>query len=90
MALTDSAGVRHWVEVSAETLFEAAALGLAALKREDWVNGDGPGATLEIFVTPPVVRHSVSIRQVQKWLDGMTTSPKERVRKERLKALLGR
>jgi hypothetical protein len=90
VALTDSAGVRHSVEVSAETLFEAAALGLAAMKREAWVDGNGPGATLDIFVTPPVVRHSVSVQQVQRWLDGVTTSPKERVKKEKLKALLGR
>ena len=53
VTVTDGAGVRHSVEVNAETLFEAAVLGLAAMKREEWVDGDGPGATLEVCVTPP-------------------------------------
>jgi hypothetical protein len=90
VALTDAAGVKHSVEVKAETLFEAAALGLAAMKREEWVEGRGPGATLEVSVVQPVVTHSVSVQQVVRWLDGVTTSPRERVRRERLKEMLGR
>ncbi len=90
VALTDAAGVKHSVEVEAETLFEAAALGLAAMKREQWVEGDGPGATLEISVVQPVVKHSVSVQQVVRWLDGVTKSPKERVKREKLKEMLGR
>jgi hypothetical protein len=54
------------------------------------VNEDGPGATLEISVTPPVVKHSVSVQQVVRWLDGVTTSPKDRVKTETLKKLPGR
>lgn len=72
----------------AETLFEAAALGLAAMKREEWVQGDGPGAMLEISVVQPVVTHTVTAQQVVRWLDGVTRSPKERVRRERLKEML--
>jgi hypothetical protein len=90
VSVTDAAGVRHAVEVSAESLLEAAALGLAAMKHAEWVEGDGPGATLEVCVTPPVVRHSVSVQRVMRWLDGVTASPKDRVKKEKLKALLGR
>ena len=60
------------------------------MKSDEWVSGDGPGATLEVSVVPPAVKHSVSVQQVVRWLDGVTTSPKERVKKEKLKALLGR
>jgi hypothetical protein len=88
VSVTDAAGVKHEVEVKAESLLEAAALGLAAMKHEEWVDGDGPGATLEVCVTPPVVKHSVSVQRVMKWLDGVTVSPAEVLKRKKLKALL--
>jgi hypothetical protein len=88
VSLTDLSGVRHTVEVSAESLLEAAALGLAALKGDDWTDGPGRAATLEITVVEPIVKHSVPVARVIRWLDGATTSPNEKVRKEKLKALL--
>jgi len=39
-------------------------LGLAAMKRDEWVEGDGRDATLEVSVVPPVVKHAVSVQQV--------------------------
>jgi hypothetical protein len=86
--LTDPLGVRHTAEVVAESLFEAAALGLAAMKRETWVDGPGRAASFEIAAMEPGVKHTVSVQQVERWLDGVTTSPGERIRKEKLKALL--
>jgi hypothetical protein len=77
------------VEVQAESVFEAAALGLAALKHDGWVDGPGRAATLEVAVPGPVVRHSVSIQRVVRWLDGVATSPSERLKREKLKALIG-
>jgi hypothetical protein len=88
-AATGTAGVCHHVEVSAESLLKAAALGLAALKGDGWVDGPGRGATLEIAVVEPVVKHSVPVARVMRWLDGATTSPNEKVKKQKLKALLG-
>jgi len=88
--LTDPTGVRHSVDVTAESLFEAAALGLAAMNAEGWANTDAPAATLEISVVQPVVKHAVSVQQVVRWLEGVTTSPKEAAKKKHLKGLLGR
>ncbi len=88
VTLVDPAGVRHTVEVSAESVFEAAALALAAMKRENWIPGPGRAARLEVSVLEPVVKHTVSVERVLRWLDGVTTSPNELLRKERLKALL--
>jgi len=90
VTLTDPTGVRHSVDVTAESLFEAASLGLAAMNAEGWANTDGAAATLEVSVVQTVVKHSVSVQQVLRWLDGVTISPEERVTRERLKALLGR
>ncbi len=88
VTLSDPGGVRHIVDGSAESLFEAAALALAAMKRQPWADGPGRGATLEITVLEPSVRHTISVERVMRWLDGVTTSPSELLKKERLKALL--
>ena len=56
VALTDSSGVRHTVDVCAESLFEAAGLGLAALRKNGWVEKPGRAAHLEVTVLEPVVR----------------------------------
>ncbi len=88
VTLVDPAGVRHAVEVSAESVFEAAALGLAAMKRENWIPAPGRATRLEVSVLEPIVRHTVSVERVLRWLDGVTTSPSELLKKERLKALL--
>jgi hypothetical protein len=88
VSLTDPDDVRHSVEVSAESLYEAGALGLAALKKDGWVDGPGRAATLEITVLEPVVKHSISVDRVMRWLDGVTTSPAEVLKRERLKAML--
>ncbi len=88
VSLTDPDGVKHSVEVSAESLMEAAALGLAALKREAWIEGPRRGATLEVAVMEPVVKHRLTVDRVLRWLDGVTTSPSAVLKKEKLKAML--
>jgi hypothetical protein len=86
----DSRGVRHTVDVLADSLFEAAALALAALKKDGWTDPIGPATRLEVEVRAPAVKHAVSVIQIERWLQGATTSPNERVRKDRLKMLLSR
>ncbi len=88
MTLGEPNGVRHTVEVQAESLFEAAALGLAALKHDGWVPPPGKAARLEVFVMEQV-KHTVSVERVLKWLDGVTTSPRDLLKRERLKAMIG-
>jgi hypothetical protein len=84
----DPRGVRHTVDVLAESLFEAAALGLAALKKDGWTEPVGPATKLEVEVRSPAVKHAVSVLQIQRWLHGATSSPNERVRKDRLKSII--
>jgi hypothetical protein len=88
VSFTDAGGVRPTVEVAAESLFEAAALGLAEMRREAWIDNPARGATLEIAVVAPVVKHTVTVQQVERWLDGVTTSPGELLKKQKLKAFL--
>lgn len=88
VTLTDSRGVRHTVDVVAESLFEAAGLALVAFKQDGWTESFGPATRIEVEVRPPAVRHLVSVLQIQRWLQGATISPNERLKKDRLKALL--
>jgi hypothetical protein len=76
------------VEVAAETLFEAAAMALAIFKRDGWTDALGIATKLTVEVREPVTRHELTVRQIQSWLQGATPSPNERVRKDRLRALL--
>jgi hypothetical protein len=43
---------------------------------------------LDLQVQGLVITHMISLRQVQRWLDGAVGNPSERVRKDKLKALL--
>ncbi len=88
VSIRDIRGIRHSIEVTAASLFEAAAMGLAALKNDPWTDPIGTAATLEIEVREPAVRHTVSVLQIERWLQGATSSPNERVMKDKLRALL--
>ena len=89
VSFTDDNGVEHGVEVMAESLFEAAALGLALLKKSGWVSKEpGPLTRLRVEVREPAVEHSLTVQQLKRWADRAAVSPAERIRKDRLKALL--
>ena len=50
VSFTGPSGVRHSVEVTAESIYEAAALGVSALKSDGWADAIAPGTELEIQV----------------------------------------
>ena len=59
VSFTGPSGVVHTVEVVAESLYEAAVLGLNVLKRDGWVEAVAPGTTLHVQVREPATMHSV-------------------------------
>ena len=89
VSFTDYRGARHTVEVSAETLFEAAALGLRELRACDWIEPIGPAARLEVEPREVATRHALTVAQVRRWCEATAATPDERLRKDRVKALLG-
>ena len=88
VSCTGPSGVCHSVEVSGESLYEAAIIGFNLLKQDGWVDPIAPGTRLEIQVKHPATTHSVSLSQLRRWVDGIAVSPDETLRKRRLKALL--
>jgi hypothetical protein len=80
--------VRHAVEVTAESVYEGAALGVSALRNSGWAEAIAPGTELEIQVRAPATSHRLTVRQLQRWCDGVAVSPDETLKKRRLKQLL--
>jgi hypothetical protein len=90
ISVTSPDGVRHSVTVEAETLFEAAVLGVQRLNENAWVEQTIAKATpLTIDVREPGSTHTVSLQQIERWLSGKTMNPAETIRKQKLRAMLG-
>lgn len=81
----DTEGFRHSVEVQAETLYEAAVLGVRAFAQHQCAPGEL--SKLEVEIRSAVV-HEVTLKKVRQWLNGGARSPKDAVLKERSRALL--
>jgi hypothetical protein len=81
-------GVLHSVEVTAEWIYEAAALGVSALKNSARVDAIAPGTELEIEVREPASCHRLTLQQIRRWCDGVAVSPDDELTKRRLKHLL--
>jgi hypothetical protein len=84
-------GVEHTVDVTAETLYEAVAMRLAALRDTEWTADFGYGqTTITVVVRHPGVEHKVRMRDFESWLQSAARSPAEMMLKTRLRDLLGR
>lgn len=81
----DVEGLRHSVEVEAETLYEAAVLAVRTFKQHHCEPGDLSEIEVEIR---SCVTHTVTLKKIHSWLQGGAKSPKEAVTKERLRALI--
>jgi hypothetical protein len=80
--------VKHSVEVTAESLYEAAILGVSLLRQDGWVEVIAPGTEIEIQVGAPATKHCVTVAQLRRWCDGVAISPEETLRKRRLREML--
>ena len=87
----DSRNIEHAVDVEADSLFEAAAVAVRAF-REGALTEElpVPGTELRISVSPLPVEHRVRLQRVEQWaLTGNVKSPVEKVRRDRVRELLG-
>jgi hypothetical protein len=79
-------GIRHSVNVQAETLYEAVVLAIRAFREHDCA--PGAASELDVEAKSPTVTHTVSLAKVQDWLRSSAKSPSDKIMKERLKGLL--
>jgi len=90
VTITDLEGVRHSVEVTASTLYEAVALGLAAIRGEEWAGEIAEGLNrVEVTVSTVPVTHCVIMQDFRKWLDRKGGAPREVTHRERIRQILG-
>ena len=86
VSFTDTDGLRHSVNVQAETLYEAVALAVKVFREHNCE--PGPASQLEVEARNPSVTHTVTMNKVRDWVERSAKSPRERLVKERLKGLL--
>ena len=85
VSYVDTSGIRHSVEVEAQSLYEAAVLAIKVFRQHDCEPREAN--RLEIEVRSSVV-HTITIRKIHDWLNGGAKTPKEAIIKERLRELL--
>ena len=87
----DSRNVEHAVDVTADSLFEAAAVAVRAFREGALVEElPVPGTEFRITVSPLPVEHRVRLQRVEQWAQtGTVKSPVEMLRRERVRELLG-
>ena len=80
----------HSLDLTAESLYEAIAQALAALRGHDSVGEIGKGLTsVTVKVRHPEVTHVVKIQDFENWLNRGCKSPADLVLKTRLRQMLG-
>lgn len=90
VSFRDWNGMEHAVEVSAASLYEAAALGLRAFRESPFAEEFQPGAAtqLTVRVSAEEARHEVNVRQVETWLTGGGKTPREQALKTKMREVL--
>src|ERR1700724_4549446 len=91
VTIQDLDGVAHTVEVTAATLYEAVAQGLAAVRGNEWVAGTAQGFNVvKVSVADVRVEHEVKLGDFTKWLERTGgSSPREVSDRQRIRSILG-
>ena len=83
VSFDDSQGCRHSTEVFAASLYEAAAMGVKAIRNQGVVN-DEAALTITVEIQTATV-HQVSWQRLQNWLHSASPNPAEQALKARLR-----
>ena len=90
VVVSDLEGVMHTVEVTASTLYEAVALGLSAIRKQEWAAETPHGLnTVDVRVSAVAMTHSVKMLDFHRWLDRKGGSPREIALRNHLRMILG-
>ena len=79
----------HTVEVTAESLYEAVALGLRAIRGRDWVEGLRDQFKVDVTVSEIPVHHGVEIKEFNSWLERESGASRDLVQRKRARKILG-
>src|ERR1700730_18970543 len=83
--------VKHTVEVSAGSVYEAVAQALRIFRDNEWVDDLGRGQTpISVKVKTPEIEHTVCVQDFERWLEAIPRSPAETILKNSLRELLAK
>lgn len=85
VSFLDTSGIRHSVEIEAESLFEAAVLAVKTFRDHECPPGEITKLDVEIRSS---VTHQVTLKKVRQWLNSSAKTPKDAVMKDKLRNLL--
>ena len=89
VSIRDAEGIEHTAEVTAESLYEAVALGLRAIRQCSWVEDISQNFTIRVLARDTPVEHTVELRAFHKWLEQRGRSPREITARARVREILG-
>jgi hypothetical protein len=90
VTIQDTEGISHTVEVTAGSLYEAVAQGLAAFRGNEWITGVGERfGVVNVSVAEVRVEHEVKLKDFTTWLERSGRSPREIIERQRIRAILG-
>jgi hypothetical protein len=88
VSVTDIDGIDHTACVYADTLFEAVARGLRAIRNSVWAGQIPEGITaVRVSAASPEVEHKVKVSEFKSWLSRTGGSPAETVHRMKVKAI---
>ena len=87
VSFIDEHAIRHTTEVTAGSLFEAAALALATFRQSGL--SPRPDHTFAVALkAPAIARHELQVKRLESWLASNGKTPKEQALKARLRRLV--
>jgi|SRR6476660_7142181 hypothetical protein len=90
VTITDREGIAHSVDVTASSLFEAVAMGLKAIRGNQWVTGIPDGfAPVKVRVIDIPIEHEVKLKDFTQWLERRGNSPKDVTDRKKIREILG-
>ena len=88
VTIPDTNGIEHTAQVIAETLYEAVARGIVALKASSWT-GDLCEGSVRVAVQDTPVEHTVRLIEFKNWIAKSGITPKEITHRQKVRAILG-
>ena len=86
----DSEGVDHAVVVQAESLYEAATLGLRQFRRADWSREEALDlGTIRVEVWEQPMVYRIEVAKLEAWIKRSGGSPRDVLLRDKLRELLG-
>jgi hypothetical protein len=90
VSVTDLDGIEHTAQVTADTLYEAVARGLKAIRESVWAGELPEGLnTVTVCAAHPEVEHHVKVSAFKAWLNRNGGSPADKIARLRIREILG-